>query len=181
MPRNTTLLALLALVAIVAAAMAALAGSDIMGPTGKTRLSPIEAEERPSQHSNEAPVDPVVDIARRYALAARNWTPATYQASWERQIELASGRYRRALIAKRPGRRELVALREDQARSRVRVIRTERDQRLRPPAARVLVALDETSSAGGQTIRGVTLNEMRLRHHGQHWLVIGWTVLPGGS
>jgi hypothetical protein len=161
--------------------MAALAGSDSMGPTGSTRLSPIDAEERPSQHANEAPVDPVVDIARRYALAARNWTPATYQASWERQIELAGGRYRRALIAKRPGRRELVALGNDQARSRVRVIRTTRDRRVRPPAARVLVALDETTSAGGQTIRGVTLNKVRLRRLGERWLVIGWTVIPGGG
>jgi hypothetical protein len=75
----------------------------------------------------------------------------------------------------------LVALREDEARSRVRVIRATRDPRIRPPIARVLVMLDEATAAGGQTIRGATLNEVRLRRHAARWLVIGWTVLPGGS
>lgn len=100
-----------------------------------------------------------MDVASRYALASRTWTPATYRSSWEWQIELAPGSYRRALIAKRPGHRELVALREDDARSKARVLRAERDRRIRPPSARVLVTLDERTTAGGQTIRGRTVNE----------------------
>ena len=52
---------------------------------------------------------------------------------------------------------------------------------MRPPSARVLATLDETTSAGGQTILGATVNEVRLRRQGQRWLVIGWTVVPGGS
>jgi hypothetical protein len=179
MPRNATPLALIALIAIVAAVMAALAGSDIMDPTGDTPSVSSETEERPSK-PRLAHADPIVDVARRYALAARNWTPATYRSSWKRQIELAGGRYRRALIAKRPGRRELVALRKDHARSKAGVLRTEREGHIRPPSARVLVTLDETTTAGGQTIRGVTLNEVRLRRHGDRWLVIGWTLIPGG-
>lgn len=180
MPRNVTPLALIALIAIIAAVMAALAGSDIMDPTGNTPPAPGETEERRSDPANPAPADPIVDAARRYALAARNWTPATYRSSWDRQIELAAGRYRRALIAKQPGRREFVALRKDRARSKARVLRTERDRRIRPPSARVVVTLEETTSAGGQTIRGATVNEVRLRRHGDQWPVIGWTVIPGG-
>jgi hypothetical protein len=180
MPRNVTPLALIALIAIVAAVMAALAGNDIMDPTSTRPPAPSETEERPSEPPNPAPADPTVDVARRYALAARNWTVATYRSSWERQIELAVGRYRRALIAKRPGRRELVALRKDRARSKARVLRTEPQRRIRPPSARVVVTLEETTSAGGQTIRGATVNEVRLRRHGDQWLVIGWTVIPGG-
>jgi hypothetical protein len=180
MPRNITPLALIALIAIVAAVMAALAGSDIMDPTGNTPRAPGETEERRSDPANAPPADPIVDVARRYALAARNWTPATHRSSWERQIELAAGRYRRALIAKRPGRQQLVALRKDRARSKTRVLRTERDRRIHPPSARVLVTLDETTTAGGKTIRGATVNEVRLRRHGDQWLVIGWTVVPGG-
>jgi hypothetical protein len=125
-------------------------------------------------------VDPVVDVARRFALAARNWTPATYRDSWERQIQLAGGSYRRTLIAKRPGRRELAALRSEQGRSKARVLETERDRGLRPPSARVLVTLDEETSAADQTIRGPTLNEVRLMRHGDRWLVVGWTVIPAG-
>lgn len=180
MPRNVTPLALIALIAIIAAVMAALAGSDIMDPTGNTPPAPGETEERRSDPANPAPADPIVDAARRYALAARNWTPATYRSSWDRQIELAAGRYRRALIAKRPGRRELAALRKERARSEAHVLQTARDRHIRPPSARVLVTLDETTSAGGHRIRGATVNEVRLRRRGDRWLVVAWTVVPGG-
>jgi hypothetical protein len=179
MPRTVTPLALMAIIASTAAVMAALAGSDIKDPTGNTRPAPSKTEERPSKPSR-ARADRIVDVARRYALAARNWTPATYRSSWERQIELAAGRYRRALIAKRPGRRELVALGKDRARSEAHVLQTARDRHIRPPSARVLVTLDETTTAGGHRIRGVTVNEVRLRGRGDRWLVVGWTVVPGG-
>ena len=179
MSRNITPLAFVALVVVAAAIMAALARSDSIGPTVTTGPSPPERREL-SEPARRAPADPAVDTARRFALAARNWTPATYPTSWERQIELAGGGYRRALVAKRPGRRELVALREDRARSKARVLVGERDRRVPAPAARVLVTLDETTNAGGQTIRGPTLNEVRLRRHGARWRVVGWTVLPGG-
>jgi hypothetical protein len=180
MPRNVAPLALIALIVIVAAIIAALARSEIMDPTGNTFPAASETEERPSEPDNPAPADSIADVARRYALAARNWTPATYRASWERQIDLASGRYRNAVIAKRPGRRELIALRKDRARSRARVLRTERVRRVRQPGAHVLVTLDEATSAGGQTIRGATVNEVRLRRHADRWVVVGWTVIPGG-
>jgi hypothetical protein len=181
MPKNTTPLALVALIVIVAASMAALAGSDIMRPSSEERVLPPKPAESASQPPEDtAAVDPVVDIARRFALAARNWTPATYRTSWEKQIQLAGGGYRRALIAKRPGRRELAALRADQARSRARVVKTERDRGVRPPSARVLVTLDEETSAADQAIRGPTLNEARLSRRGGRWSVVGWTVIPGG-
>ena len=179
MPRTVTPLALIALIAITATVTAALARSDIKDPTRNTRPAPSKTEERPSKRIR-APADPIVDVARRYALAARNWTPATYGSSWERQIELAAGSYRRALIAKRPGRSEIVALRKDRARSEARVLQTARDRHIRPPSARVLVTLDETTTAGGQRIRGSTVNEVRLRRRGDRWLVVGWTVVPGG-
>jgi hypothetical protein len=180
MPRNVTPLAQIALIAIVAAVMVALAGSDIADPTGNTPPAPSKTEEGRSEPANPAPADPIVDVARRDARAARNWTPMTYRSSWERQIELAGGRYRRALIDKRPGRRELVALRKDGAQSKARVLRTERDRQVRPPSARVLVTLDETTVAGGRKVSGVTVNEVRLRRQGDRWLVVGWTVIPGG-
>ena len=179
MPRTVTPLALIALIAITAAVMAALAGSDIKDPTRTTRPAPSKTEERPSKRSR-APADPIVDVARRYALAARNWTPTTYRSSWERQIELAAGSYRRALIAKRPGRRDLFALLKDHARSEAHVLKTARDRHIRPPSARVLVTLEETTTAGGHRIRGATVNEVRLRRRGDRWLVVGWTVVPGG-
>jgi hypothetical protein len=180
MPRNITPLALIALIVIVAATMAALAGSDIMGPAGTAVPLQAEKDERRSAPAERAAPDPAVDVARRYALAARNWTPATYKGSWERQIELAGGGYRRALVAKRPGPRELAALRGDRARSKARVLGAERDRHVHAPAARVLVALDEITEAGGQTIHGATLNEVRLRRRVSGWQVVGWTVIPGG-
>src|SRR5437867_997026 len=138
MPRNTTPLALFALIAVVAAAMAALAGNHLMGPASRDRTlstATVPVARRPTK---QATVDPVEAVARTYALAARNWTPRTYESSWERQIELAGGAYKRALRAKRPGRRELATMREDDARSTAKLLRTERDGRVRPRSARVL-------------------------------------------
>jgi hypothetical protein len=180
MPRKTTSLALLALIVIVAAMIAARAGNSVMAPARHDRASSTGTREPSGQTAKSAPVDPLEDVARRYALAARNWTPSTYRSAWERQIKLASGRYERALRAKRPGRREIAALHADHARSTAQVLRTERDRRAHPPNARVLVTLDETTSAAGQTIRGVTLNEVRLRDERGTWRVTGWTVIPGG-
>jgi hypothetical protein len=121
-----------------------------------------------------------VNVARRYALAARNWTAASYQAAWEQQIALAGGRFRRALVTQRPGRRQLSALRRERASSTARVLRTARSARAQGPIVDVLVTLQETTRAGGQIVRGVTLNEARLRRRGKRWLVVGWTVIPGG-
>jgi hypothetical protein len=179
MPRNLTTLALTALIAVLIATVAALAGNDTTrrGSTSG-RVARDADEPRPDQTTGSSP-DPVVDIARRYALAARNWAPASYEESLDRQIQLAAGRYRRELVAAWPGRRELLALGEDHARSAARVIRAERDPGVRPPAARVLVTLNETTSAAGQVIRGTTVNEVRLRRYRNHWRVVGWTVLPG--
>ena len=178
-PRNVTPLALVALVVVVAAILAALGGSKSRGPAGPKRPSQTATDVR-SVPAERRAADPVVEIARRYALAARNWTAATYEDAWERQIEVAGGAYQRALIARRPGGDELVALRSDGARSRARVVRVERDRRIRRPTARVLVVLDETTNAGRQRIRGETLNEVRLRQYGGGWRVVGWTVIPGG-
>ncbi len=177
-PRNVTPLALVALVVIVAATLAALGGSKSGNPPAPKRPARITTDAR-AVPSERGAVDPAVDVARRYAVAARNWTAATYKDAWERQVKLASGRYRRALIAKRPGRRELIALRSDGARSEARVVRIERDRHMRLPTARVLVVLDETTNAGGQRIQGETLNEVRLRRYRVGWRVVGWTVIPG--
>jgi len=123
----------------------------------------------------------VIDVARPYALAARNWTPTSYDASWEVQIRLAGGRYRRELVATRPEAAQLAALVQDRATSRARVVRAQRDPAVRPPAARVLITLDEMTVAVGQAVRGLTLNEIRLASRGGRWRVLGWTVVPGGQ
>ena len=177
--RNITPLALVALVVVVAAILAALGGSKSGDPAGPKRPSQPATGVR-SLPSERRAVDPAVDVARRYALAARNWTAATYEDSWERQIELAGGAYRQALIAQRPGRQDVVALRSDQAWNKARSLRLDRDRHKRLPTARVLVVLEETTNAGGQRIRGDTLNEVRLRRYRVGWRVVGWTVIPGG-
>jgi hypothetical protein len=45
----------------------------------------------------------------------------------------------------------------------------------------VLVILNETTIAGGQTIRGLTVNQVELRRLARRWRVVGFTVLPGGA
>jgi hypothetical protein len=120
-----------------------------------------------------------VAVARRYALAARNWTADSYSASWWRQLALAAGPYRRHLQAARPTRSQLRALRADHASSLAVLTRAARDLRVRDPRARVLVWLAERTTAGGQVLSGTTCNEVRLRRRDGSWRVTGWTAVPG--
>jgi hypothetical protein len=182
MRTNPIALAVLALFVIAAALAAALAGTSSLTPSEPPASPPDrQRQERHETASKEARGDPAVDIARRYAVAARNWTSTSYRASWEVQIRLAGGRYRRELVATRPDAAHLAALKRDQAASRASVVRAQRDPALRPPVARVFVVLDETTVAGSQTIRGHTLNEVRLTSRRGRWRVTGWTVIPGGQ
>ena len=175
-------LAVLALFVIAAALTAAIAGKSSLTPSPPPAPTPDRQQQEPGgAASKEAGRDPAVDIARRYALAARSWTSTSYRASWEVQIRLAGGRYRRELVATRPDAAHFAALKRDQAASRASVVRAQRDPALRPPVARVFVVLDETTVAGSQTIRGHTLNEVRLTSRRGRWRITGWTVIPGGQ
>jgi hypothetical protein len=61
------------------------------------------------------------------------------------------------------------------------VLGAERTFRSEGAVARVLVTLSETTTAGVQVVRGVTINEVRLRRLAGRWLVVGWTVIPAGA
>jgi hypothetical protein len=179
MRNNRTPLVLLALVVVGAAIMAGLAGRDRATPQRPAAADP--GLEQAATDKRKKPPDPLLELAARYALAARNWTAATYTASWREQTALAGGRYRRELEAKRPRPLELRALREDHARSKAALVRAQRDPRVREPDARVVTTLDETTIAAGQTIRGPTVNQVELRRRAGRWRVVGFTVLPGGA
>jgi hypothetical protein len=181
MRNNPAPLALLALLVVVAAIMAGLAGRDRATPQRPT--GPAEPGERSAKTGvSDIPAsDPLLELAARYALAARNWTPASYSESWERQIALAGGWYRRELEARRPGPGELRALREDRAGSKAELVQAQQEPRIGEPEARVLVTLNETTLAGGQTIGGLTVNQLELRRRSGRWQVVGFTVLPGGA
>jgi hypothetical protein len=181
MRKNPTPLALLALLAVGAAIMAGLVGRDRATPQRAADPRDTGQEQAATNKPEMAPSDPLLELAARYALAARNWTPATYAESWHQQLEVAGGRYRRQLEASNPGPVELGTLREDRARSRATLVRARRDPRVREPDARVLVTLNETTIAAGQTIRGPTVNQVELRQHAGRWKVVGFTVLPGGG
>jgi hypothetical protein len=182
MRTNPTALALLALFVIAAALTAALAGKNSLTHSEPPAPTPDRQQQtRDVTASRETGRDPAVDIARRYALAARNWTSTSYRASWEILIRLAGGRYRRELVSTRPDAAQLAALKRERAASRARVVHAQRDRAVPPPAAQVFVVLDETTVAGGQTIRGHTLNEVRLSSRRGRWRIIGWTVIPGGQ
>jgi hypothetical protein len=181
MRRNLTPLALVAVLGIGAAIMAGLAGGDRATPQHATAPTSPPQERAATDKREKAPRDPLIELGARYTLAARNWTSATYADSWQLQIGLAGGRYRRGLEARQPGPVELRALREDRARSKAKLVRAQRDPRIEEPKARVLVILNETTVAGDQTIRGLTVNQVELRKLARRWRVVGFTVLPGGA
>ena len=181
MRKNPAPLALLALLAVGAAIMAALAGRDRATPERAADPRDRGQEQAATGKPEKAPSDPLLALAARYALAARNWRPATYAESWQQQVRLAGGRYRRELEATHPGPVDLRTLREDRAYSKATLVRARRHPRVREPDARVLVTLNETTIAAGQTIRGPTVNRVELRRRAGRWSVVGFTVLPGGA
>jgi hypothetical protein len=181
MCRNPTPLALIAVLAVGAAILAGLAGRDRATPQHATGPTSPRQEHAATDKREKARRDPLLELGARFALAARNWTPATYAESWQQQIGLAGGRYRRDLEIRRPGPVELRALREDRARSKATLARARRDRRAEEQEALVLVTLNETTVAGGQTVRGLTVNQVGLRRLARRWRVVGFTVLPGGA
>jgi hypothetical protein len=181
MRTNARPLALIALLAVAAAIFAGLAGRDRATPHHATAPTSPGQEHAATGMREKAPRDPLIELAASYALAARNWAPATYADSWQQQIGLAGGRYRRGLEAAQPGPVELRALREDRSRSKAQLVRAQRDPRVKEPKARVLVTLNETTVAGGQAVRGLTVNQVDLRRLARRWRVVGFTVLPGGA
>lgn len=163
------------MVAIAAAMLAGLAA------TQSDHSSRQPSAPQPERRAARQRQDPAVATAARYALAARNWTPATYRRSWQAQLALAAGSYRRALLAARPDARYLAGLREEGARSQAQIADIERDPTIARPAARVIVTLAEVTLAAGQAIRGPTVNRVDLRLIDGRWRVIGWTVIPGAG
>jgi hypothetical protein len=131
MRNNPAPLVLLALLAVGAAIVAGLAGRDRARPQRAT--APRDPGQTASGKREKAPRDPLLELAARYALAARNWTPATYSDTWERQLALAGGQYRRELEASRPDTAELRALREDRARSKAKLVRAHATRAYRNP------------------------------------------------
>jgi hypothetical protein len=121
----------------------------------------------------------VISVARAYALAARTWSADTYELAWRRELELADGSYRRALVRARPTRTQVAALRADGAASRATVVRIV--PLVHGPRARVVVDLDERTTSGGQVVSAITRNEIRLRRFASRWRVVGFSALPGGS
>lgn len=183
-PKMLLPLVLFAVLVIAAALIAALAGDAANGPDGRT-----DRRRQPQQNTarrSPAPVTrPQIDIpealAVRYALIARNWTPATYRASWHRQIVLATGAQRHELASTLPRRADVNAVRQDHASSRAALAGLRRDTRVRVPRARVLVVLRETTTAAGQTVTGRTVNDVMLRRIRVGWRVAGFTIVPGAS
>ncbi len=183
MAKHTTPLFLLAFLAIAGAIVAGVAATG----RGPAQTSPDEDPERaergktkPREQAHERD-EGAEGVARRYALAARNWTPATYRAGWKTQIGLSAGRYRTELVAALPGAAELRSLTRDRASSRARVIRSDVDGGAGPGRARAFVTLDELTTANEVQIAGRTLNEVRLVRREGSWRVVGWTMLPGGA
>jgi hypothetical protein len=180
MRNNPTPLALLALLAIGVAIVAGLAGMDRATPD-RPRAPADPGQKQRATDKRDTPRDPLLELAARYSLVARNWTPATYRDSWRRQLALAGSQYHRELEASRPDTAELRALREDRARSKAELVRAQRDPRIQGPEARVIVTLNETTVAGGQTIAGPTVNQVDLHRRDGRWRVVGFTVVPGGT
>ncbi len=181
-PSRTARPSMLALAAVIVVGVATVAGGadQASAPTPSASV-PAAATPPVGEVARPATADPVLATARAYALAARNWTAATYRRAWRRELALTAGRYRRQLRAANPTDAQLGALTTDAAASSATVTRIQRDAHVPTPRARVLIWLAERTNVAGQTITGTTRNEVRLRRAGRDWKVTAWTALPGAE
>ena len=171
------------LVAAIALGVAATnAAHPVQPPTTRAPERPTaQPTTTPKLESPAASHREPLRLARAYALAATNWTARTRMAAWQRELALAAPEYARALRETRPTHARVRALRTERARSRATLTRADIDPQVRPPRARVLVALRERTSSVAGTLSGQTRNEVQLERSGGRWRVTGWSVLPGGS
>jgi hypothetical protein len=160
-------------VAGLLAAVGALAVRE-PGPTTTHRSTPT-----PHPVASPPPTPRVVEVARAYAIAARTWSPTTRLDSWRREVALAAGSYRRALLAARPTRAQRVALRRDRASSSAAVVTAR--SRADGHGGVVIVELRERTRVAGSQLVGVTRNRVTLRRYGGAWRVVGFTVVPGAQ
>lgn len=116
-------------------------------------------------------------IARDYALAARRWTPATYQAQYRRQLELSTGSLHRALERLPPTSSQIAQYRGDGASLRADV-ESVTVRRQSATEAQFAVVLSEVSTAAGQTTTQRTVNLVALQQRGERWRVSGFTITP---
>jgi hypothetical protein len=175
-------LALFALRRLIVVGLALLAAGMLATSGGERR--PARPPAPGSPHPQAPPpagqrADAAVAAARAYALATRNWTPASYRAAWRRQRRLAARGYRRVLDAARPTRAPLRALRADRRSSLAVVTRTRRASAVRAPRARVTVWLAERTTLTGLAASATTRNTVRLRLSSGRWRVTGWSTIPG--
>ena len=154
-------------------------GPRAAGPSTQ-RAEPSPTADEPTRAvagPDEESLTPAGRVALRYALAARSWTPATYEAQHRRQLALSRGPLRRELQRAAPTRRQLAGYRADDATAAATAIAV---TGLLDAAtqARYAVVLDERSSAGGHTVRQRARYLVELRRDPGGWLVTAFTIQP---
>lgn len=164
-------------VIITGAALAGCGGSSSDTPIASTQTVSAQTVTtrvapglRPAQSS-------AADAARRYALAARTSTAATYEAQYHRQLKLSAGQLHAALRQLRPTRGQLQQLRVDHAASQATVIAITARQQT-PTRASFLIVLQEDAVSAGRRTRQRTKNIAMLRNRRGVWRVTAFTVVP---
>lgn len=116
-------------------------------------------------------------VARQYAIASRTWTPSTYRAQYRKQLRLTTGPLREAVLLSRPRTEQIAAYRADRASASADVTDVQRVSET-TRRARYRVTLNETTVAGGQTVRQHSTYVAELEHRDGRWLVSTFTVEP---
>lgn len=128
-------------------------------------------------------IDPAAArVARAYALASSNWSPRTYRAAYERQVELAHRRLRRQLQPTPPTRAQLMQLAQDRQSRLGAVLATRPVDKKRTDAttAAVLVDVDELHLAAGRRSRQIVTYRADLRREHGVWHVSRFASIRGG-
>lgn len=154
-------------------------GPRAAGPSTERaeQMSAVPRTRDPARIVDKAALPDPARVALRYSLAARSWTPSRYQAKHRRQVQLSSGDLRRALEGIAPTRAQIAGYRADRARLDARVLAVTGERRSSTQATYV-IALDESSTAGGRTERQRATYLVELRRDSGRWLVATFTAQP---
>lgn len=163
--------------ALLVLALSGCGGRRAAGPSTERaeQMSVVPRTRDSARIVDEAALPDPGRVALRYALAARSWTPSSYQAKHRRQVQLSSGDLRRSLEDIAPTRAQIAGYRADRARLDARVLAVTGEHRSSTQAT-YTITLDERSIAVGRTERQRATYLVELRHDSGRWLVATFTA-----
>jgi hypothetical protein len=167
----------LIVLAVAAAALGGCSGEVRGSAPGGDVAHPLPPAATGPAATRSAGAGPAEQVARAFAVAARDWSADTLAARWRRQIALSTGTLRLTLLATPPRRADIDRLRAEDAAAHATVERVVVEHAT-ARTVRLVVRLRERIVARGTAGDQVTDNLVTVARRGKQWRVTAFDLAP---